>query len=700
MEVLLTGNTGYVTEAFLKRAFPEDHILLEGACPVRKRKNILKFQLPQEEEWQNILEGYEPDRIVYFSYYLTLHGSQDGEMERLRKILQFCRGRKISFLYLTGLHGSFLEKTGKTVLAASAENLCLYYAEASGIDLKIVRLPYLYAGGLREEYFFRVFQSAEDKGKVIFAESGEQPAYFLNMEDLGELLFRLFDSWEEGREILTVPDVFHITFGQIGDELKKLFPDAEIAFSPAAGQERMEEADETVRKRYGWFPKLSLLEEIPQMYEEYKRRRGRRLSWADRLKVLVRRPKRFWQTAENILLFLGMEGLELLMGNQAQFEMMDIRLLYVVVIGTIYGMNQGVLAAGLASFSLILSYADQGMNWLTLFYEPSNWLIFIFYFMAASICGYVQMKNRNDIAFLKKENGLLQEKFHFMRKLYQDSFQEKRDLKRQIMGSRDSFGKIFDITRKLDSVQPQEIFMRAIKVMEDILENRSVEIYSFGKNPYFARLEAASKEKIASAQRSVRTENYQEVVREIHENGVWVNRTMQEGLPAYAAGIKEEGRLVLLIVLEDAEYSQMTLYYENLLKILCGLIETTLLRALKYQDALYEEQHIDNTIFVKEKYFLEKLALCRSMKEERLMEYTLLRIERGAENLQKAEDTLGKMIRENDTVGFVGEVLYMILHQTAPAVAGVVMGRLEQAGFQSSVVSEREEDRIQRGQTI
>ena len=51
-----------------------------------------------------------------------------------------------------------------------------------------------------------------------------------------------------------------------------------------------------------------------------------------------------------------------------------------------------------------------------------------------------------------EENNLLEEKLEFTRDLYNDIFEEKRDLKKQIISSKDSFGKIFDVTRNLDTV--------------------------------------------------------------------------------------------------------------------------------------------------------------------------------------------------------------------------------------------------------
>ncbi len=60
------------------------------------------------------------------------------------------------------------------------------------------------------------------------------------------------------------------------------------------------------------------------------------------------------------------------------------------------------------------------------FYEPANWIPFIFYFAAGAVCGYVRMKNRENLEFISEENQLIREKFLFMRDLYQATLQDKK----------------------------------------------------------------------------------------------------------------------------------------------------------------------------------------------------------------------------------------------------------------------------------
>lgn len=124
---------------------------------------------------------------------------------------------------------------------------------------------------------------------------------------------------------------------------------------------------------------------------------------------------------------------------------------------------------------------------MLLFYEPSNWLAFIVYFVVGASCGYVQLRNTEAARFVREENNLLRDRLRFTQRLYQDTLEDKQMFRRQILGRRDSFGKIYTVTQQLDMLQPQEIYRKTVQVMEDVLENHSLTIYRLEQNHTFAR---------------------------------------------------------------------------------------------------------------------------------------------------------------------------------------------------------------------
>ncbi|WP_029731052.1 NAD-dependent epimerase/dehydratase family protein [Dorea sp. AGR2135] len=686
MRVLLVGNTGYITKEFVQEAFPESEVFIMGNSLLKteRKKHLIVRPFPeQDEELEDIFHTYDFELMVYFSNYITFHGTMEGEAEKLRKVLSYCkRSKEIHVIYLTGPEAGYAATTGKTLLVRGAENLCCQYGKMYQIPVKIVRIPYLYSGVYKEDYFYKMFAAIRSGEPVEIQESSDQPLQFLNSMDLAELLEKMSDNWDEEYHYLNVPNVFSNTFRELEQKIKEIDASVRIENRGLTPVEKIPPDDKVVRFKYGWFPKISLLEDLPDIYDQYLDAIGEKERRIDRWKIWLDKHRPIVKIVELVVGFFLFEFLNHLAGNQAQFKMIDLRLVFIVLFGSLYGINYGIAAAALETVSLLAAYEREGVGWTTLFYEPSNWIPFIFYFAVGAICGYVRMKNKENIEFVTDENKLIQEKFLFMRDMYQDSIYDKRTYKKQIMGSRDSFGKIFDITRKLDTVLPQELFIETIHVMEDMLENHAVAVYSLGKNSEFGRLEIASKEIRSEFPNSIRISKYQAAISELEDGNVWVNRELLPDYPAYMAGIRKNKELVMIVCIKEVRSDQMTLYYMNLFKILCGLVEVALLRALEYQEAAKNMQYVEGTHILKTSYFMERLETFHAMQDEMVASYILLRLEHPGKSKEEADQILQHLIRANDVWGISEEgELYLILSQTDKESLPIVSGRLKKAGI-------------------
>ena len=691
MKVLLAGNTGYITETFIEEAFPECQVMVLGNKMLKtsRKKQIVSRAFPKTElELGDIFKTYEFEAVVYFSNYLTFHGKLEGEAEKMRKLLQYCRkGQEMHFLYVTGPEGMYDTPTGKTLLVQNAEDVCRRYAGLYGLKVKILRIPYLYSGTYSSDFFYRLFETAEDRHKLFFQESTEQKAYFLYPMDLAELIHKLYDNWDDEDEILNVPDVFHICFGEITEELKKMIPGVLVTYVNSAVAERIKEDDKQIRIKYNWFPKISVLDNISEMYEAYKKKTHNNEEKVNRLTGFLKRSKKALRVCEFVVCFLGFEFLQYLLGNQARFEMIDLRLVFIVLFGSLYGLGYGIAGAAAQAVSLLLAYEREGTTWYTLFYEPSNWIPFIFYFAVGAVCGYVRMKNKENIEFVAEENQLIRDKFLFMRDLYQDTLQDKKRYKKQILGSKDSFGKIFDITRRLDTVQPQKLFIETIHIMEEVLENETFAFYSLSQKSGYGRLEITSPGARDMYTSSIKLSEYSLAMDTLEKGQVWANRQFINGYPMYMAGIRREGTLVMLICIKEAGNEQQTLYYMNLFQVLCGLVETSLLRALEYQEATEYKKYVEKTRLLKPEYFEKRLELQHSMREQKLASYILLKLSYENMTLEEADDALECCVRENDIRGISPEGdLFLILTQADSKALPFIVERLKRKGFDSKVI--------------
>ena len=686
MRTLLVGNTGYITNKFVEEAFPESLVMVMGDTSIRKNRKKNLFVRPfvkNEKELKDIFSTYDFEQIIYFSNYLSFHGETRGEAEMLRKILQLCRGkRNMRIVYLTGPERLYDVPTGKTLLVSEMENLSREYAKLYKTTVKIIRSPYLYSEQYEKDFLNTVFREISAEQKITFQEDESQRMFFLSMQDLAELMYKIFDNWDEKEEILNIADVFDHCFKDLGDKLTELCPHLKVSYARHSIMENMLKDDKIIRYKYGWFPKISILEELPELYEHYQERNNIKAGRLDIIKHILSKYKTVVRAVEFAAFFILFELLNGIAGNQAQFKMIDLRLLFVVLFGSMYGINYGIAAAAAESLSLIRAFEAEGSSWYVLFYEPSNWIPFIFYFAVGAICGYIRMKNKDNVQFIKEENNLLQEKFLFTREMYQEAIEDKNLYKKQILGSKDSFGKIFDITRKLDVIQPQELYIETIRVLEDVLENKTFGLYTLNRENGYGRLETASAQVQGNYPNSIKLSEYSAAMEELENGNVWANREFLENYPMYMAGIRKNGELVMLICIQQVSREQMSLYFLNLFKILSGLVETSLLRALEYQKAVEYRQYVKGTHILKTEYFEERLKVQHDMREQKLASYVLLKVEYSEMSLQKADEILRSKVRENDVWGISeSKELYVMLVQTDKEALPNILARLKQAGL-------------------
>ena len=686
MRTLLVGNTGYITNKFVEEAFPESLVMVMGDTSIRKNRKKNLFVRPfvkNEKELKDIFSTYDFEQIIYFSNYLTFHGETRGEAEMLRKILQLCREkRNMRIVYLTGPERLYDVPTGKTLLVSEMENLCREYAKLYKITVKIIRSPYLYSEQYEKDFLNTVFREISAEQKITFQEDESQRMFFVSMQDLAELMYKIFDNWDEDEEILNIADGFDHCFKDLGDKLTELCPHLKVSYARYSIMENMLKDDKIIRYKYGWFPKISILEELPELYEHYQERNNIKEGRLDSLKHIISKHKAAVRATEFAAFFILFELLNGIAGNQAQFKMIDLRLIFVVLFGSTYGINYGIAAAAAESLSLIRAFEAEGSSWYVLFYEPSNWIPFIFYFAVGAICGYIRMKNKDNVQFIKEENNLLQEKFLFTREMYQETIEDKNLYKKQILGSKDSFGKIFDITRKLDVIQPQELYIETIRVLEDVLENKTFGLYTLNRENGYGRLETASAQVQGNYLNSIKLSEYSAAMEELENGNVWANREFLENYPMYMAGVRKNGELVMLICIQQVSREQMSLYFLNLFKILSGLVETSLLRALEYQKAVEYRQYVKGTHILKTEYFEERLKVQHDMREQKLASYVLLKVEYSEMSLKEADEILRSKVRENDVWGISeSKELYVMLVQTDKEALPNILARLKQAGL-------------------
>lgn len=678
--VLCIGNTQYLTADFIEETFPDSKVTVVGNTELGSADKIKLFRV-RKPSIKAIFETYEFDLVVYFSGDLTYHTTEKNDSEELREVLKYSKelqkGTKV--IFLSSLDSSFSRKTDRSILSAAKENLCQFYANDVDLDIKIVQIPYLYSGTYKNDFLYKMFDKMDAHKTVVIDEQAHDTMHFLCLSDLSRLLVRLIDNWKSGSGILTVVDDFQQRFSELRDKVIDLKQGAKVDFSGTGIDNKVEANNKALRNEYGWFAKISILEDLTEEYEKYLllKDKDAQTIW-DKVRKWMEEHSLFVKTAELIILFFLTELLLHLTDSAVIFSIVDFRMAYIVIMATVHGLNFGLLAATFASLSWLFAKVSSGTNLLTIFYEPTNWLAFVFFFLVGALCGYIKLRKDDTIRFVSEQNKLLENKLVFTREIYEDTYREKRDLKKQIIGSKDSFGKIFDITRKLDTVEQQLLYLRIMETFEEVLENKSITVYSVNKNSTFGRLEVSSRDIIDVVSRSISTETYAEIIDTIQSGEVWRNTELKPEFPMYAAGVYRGKELVLLIFLWHADIEQRSLYYLNLFKILCDLVQMSLLRAFDYSQAIYEQQYISGTHIMNEEAFEDCLQNYIALSEKKVSTYILLEIHNEGRTYIEMDQLISKKVRANDILGAAPDgKLRLLLSQATEADLPFILPRFE-----------------------
>ena len=687
--VLLIGNTEYLTEEFVQATFPQSKVMMVGNTDLDGSDRIKLFRV-RKPSVKAILETYEFDLIVFFSAGLRFQSTDHNDAEELREVLQFSAEmqKEIKILYLSPLDSSFSERTDKAIIASASEKLCEFYAKRYSLDVKTVQIPYLYSSVCKNDFLYGVFEKIHSGKNVGIPEAASSKMHFLSLWDLSDLLSRIVDNWKAGSGVLSVGDEFHLTFSDLAEQLSKIAPGVKTEFTENHSSGIIKTTNSALRNEYGWFAKISILDDLADQYELYLNTKEQNTETVfTKIKNWISRHSFLIKVIELFLMFFLSELFIHITDSAVIFSIVDFRTIFIVIISTLYGLSFGIASATLASVSYFVAKVISGTDPLTIFYEPTNWLAFVFFFLVGGLCGYVNLKKEEHGKYLDEQNGLLEDKLIFTSEIYEDTLREKKELKKQIISSKDSFGKIFDITRKLNTVAPQQLYLRTIETFEEILENKSIAVYSVNSKNAFGRLEVASRDLLDVAARSISLQTYAPVINKLREGGIWRNTELKSEYPMYAAGVYRGEELVLVIFLWHADMGQRSLYYVNLFKILRDLVQMSLLRAYDHGIALAEKQYIEGTHIMNGEYFSECVDNFAALAEKKVSTYIMLEFDLCGHTIKEADEMLTGKIRLNDILGMTNDgKLRLILSQATEKDIDFILPRFEGLDITVTVV--------------
>lgn len=587
---------------------------------------------PGDPGAHRILEASRFDAIIFFFSYQCESGRLDASvkgsmLDALLSLQPSAQKNGVSHFVLitdrrvfgkaqTGLENEQpIPDDAAGVLIKAAED-CFRHSIANHFKTLLVRVTSLYAPGWDKSLFARAAALSKSGQPLEFSGCESAPCDFLRACDLAEFLCRALEADLTG--------TVHVQYGAplcYADVAACLLPRLpKLKVSYAAEGEAHPMLVSGLARALSWVPRHSWKAELDLLLSRNTTaakpgaaRRGLRRAFGRMLPYV-----------ELILLAAAAYGLTQLTGRDAMFRYLNFWLLYVVIIGNMHGIWPGVAASLIACFFYGFDWVREGNDLYLLLYNIDNWLPMTTYLLGGGIFGYLHDKRAEQLSTLEKEKRQQDEEAAFLETIYQRAAEDRDQLQAQVTRSRDSYGRIYSITRELDSLQPEQIFLSTLNVMEGILQNQSVAIYYYKHDYDFARLVLHSRD-MNLLGNSLDLKTLPLLRDAIDQGKVFANTALSPAYPSFAAPILMDGAPIAMIVLWDVSFEQCSLYFQNLFSITCGLVQSAMVRAMQYF-RLSPDVYVEDTHFLAEKPFLSALEVYRSMRRRHAGSFLLLRV--------------------------------------------------------------------------
>ena len=683
MNVLFIGNWdiagAYIADRLMREGHEACWMTEEHAGILWNKKfkgNIYRGEW-HKEDYMRILKSQSIDVVVFLTGDFREHYEElpeyESQMGRFTDLMNVLRDYPIKcLLYLSSLeldYGGTL--TPLLTDLKAGEMLCQTYHSVYGMPVLILRMGCVYGSygiqhmGYTGRILLRMKQgkslesqySPED---MIDAVYGEDVAVAVkNLLELGKQgLYRLTTGHP-----LTMQDYYRCLGKAVG-----IVPKVNWYREKQTTSESFFRRENQIKKETGWIP-FYLLEEkgigklksALDWLEEGEVSKEKKSLWKKVRTILKSATLR--EIVETLILFLLTCFLLRLSKDVSDLKYVDIRLMFVALVSCQYGIGMGTLSIVLACLSYVYSLMSMQVDVSYLLYSVDTWIPFLAYIITGCMIGYIVNRQKDENESMKEKYALLSDKYDFLKMIHGETLEVKGNLQRQIITSNRSFERAYTVVEELDSLKPELILLKVISILERIMECDKVAIYLVNNNySRFARLKACSACLKENIKNSMDMDDYHKMGEAFEKAEVFVNMEFLKGYPDYAAPIYYLGKIYAFAAVYDVGPDKFTVYYQNLFKMIAGMIEKNLVKALEYEDARKDEIYYPGTELLRPDALKERLQIIDSGKDEASYTYIKGKVYPKTEMVKMdVSQQIGSVIRGSDFMGVDEEGNYIVI---------------------------------------
>ena len=685
MNILLTGKLDSIVTYLISAAGANNRIIVAAKNLPRTEfpDNVRPFNIgPADELFERVIKVGSFDTAVFFMSRGEHEDTSEGGVTAFQNMLEHCSASGVNQIILVSSGEVFSGVTDSVTVTETtptvpkgaqgyqikaAEDMCQQYWQRSKKSVTVVRLPYIYqrenaasGDGILANLFKAVL---ERRNRFELPGSPDTRCDFLSDAEAARLIWLIIDEGISTKSIFVNAGTGNaMTLGDVADLISRHFPEISIKYSGDDSDVPPPMRARVARSEYGWNVLHHLTDDFPYIKNTIAPAPAARF---ESIRKTVKKVLLFFRGSRSFIILefsVATAILYLLTRGLRGFSFanwVDLRLLFVVILSVLHGTLYGIVAGVIAGVMLFVSMQDVG--WRTIVYNPENWIPFALYVIMGVALGSRSERHRDNQISIEERLNLAEQTNVYLVDLYDEAVRIKDNYRDQILGYKDNFGRIYTIVKKLNSEMSEYVFSSAIEVLEDVLENTTVAIYSISANGGYARMSVCSKAYYHGIARSLRLQEYQQIMDRIAQRDIWFNRDLLHGFPSYCAPVYNEEQLIALVMIWKAEVDQMSLHYSNLFKILTGLIQESLVRAVKFFKLRESSLFFPDTRILMKEPFSEAYKANLALEEQEKAVFGLIIVQGSGEDLAALNTQIEACIRESDIAGAIGGDAYCII---------------------------------------
>ncbi|MBQ6024403.1 MAG: NAD(P)-dependent oxidoreductase [Lachnospiraceae bacterium] len=723
MNVLLIGGSGSLINSLIIKFKKEGHrvYLLTGSRQDKApyQKVFERYNFPYDCACLNeIFESINMDLTIFMGAYDTNYKWTNEEADAVQYssglmniLMSYAMKNRGRFIYLSSDEVYSLNSEEdivendpptpigvKSMLLAQAEEMCESYRISRERDIMTLRLDHVYVVPKRRsecrDKVSKLCLEAFDNKKIT---ANENSKYSLLYEtDAVEFIYRasVADTHEES--IYNISSCREKTEPEVAEIIKKYCGDDTRVMSLPGEKKRIILSNKRFSDEFGkqyYCDDEGIIKNIVRTMmlnkSAFRDDEVKKKSFIDRVfkkggwlvKALI-------PFVENLIAFIPFFLLNNRATGSKYFANLDFYLIYVLIFAIVYGQQQAVFSAVLATIGYCFRqmYTKSGFE---LMLDTNTYLWIAQIFILGLVVGYM----RDQITKLKREG---QEEKEFlsgqlgdMRDINSSNVRVKDALETQLVNQNDSIGKIYSITSALDQRSPEEVLFYAADMLSNLVKSKDVAIYNVVNDDY-ARLFSATSKKARVLGNSVKYRELASMYDVLADHKVFINRKMEENLPMMANMIfDDDDRPQTILMIWTLPWENMTLGQANMLVVISALIKGAVVRSTRYLQALQEKRYIEGTKILEPDAFGPLLSAFQNAERDGLAECVLFRIKlKPGDNIYSIGEKAALLLRQTDIMGMAEDGLQILLANTTRADSEFVEKRFANNGIETEIVED------------